>query len=503
LDSLASPVPDPLLDPLSDEQRQAVLAPAAPVLVLSGAGSGKTRVLTHRVAYLLRGGVAADRLLLMTFTNAAAREMLARVRGLLGPVDLPEGLWAGTFHHIALRILRQHGGRLGLPPFSILSRPDAAALFAAGLPRRLAGRGAEPLLQLLSVAINTERPLHEVVSARAPGLLEHLPALSRAADEYTRRKVQHGVLDFDDLLLCLRLLLLDHPDLAAHYQEQFHHLLIDEYQDVSPLQAALCDHLAQGRRQLLAVGDDAQAIYGFRGARVDSILSFPMRWPDARVLRLSGNYRSGAEIVALANRCIQRNRKQHKKAMRPLRGAPATRPLLVPLPHGQAQAAYVVRRITELLAQGVRPGAIALLYRSHGDAAEVQAALAASGLPCHLRSAERPSDQVLPELPAEEEGPAAEGVVLSTVHKAKGLEWPVVFVLWLSEGRFPPPAARTAEAIEEERRLFYVAITRARDELYLCCPAGPGQVASRFVRELSGAPIDRWDPAADLTTMET
>ena len=408
---------DSPLNGLSDEQREVVLAPAGPLLVLAGAGSGKTRALTQRVARFLREGVAPERVLLMTFTNQAARQMLARLtaqsrRGL-------DGLWAGTFHSLALRVLRQHGRRIGLPErFAVLDRHDSSDLFAGCFtelplpPGRTWPRPA--LLQsLLSLAVNTEMPLSAVIARHAPEWRELAAELGRVCDRYVERKLRMGLCDFDDLLLGWRLLLCDCPDVRAAQQERFVHVFIDEYQDVSPLQCILGDELARGHGHLTAVGDDAQSIYRFRGADVGSLLTFAERWPQGRILHLSTNYRSGAAIINLCNRSLSFNPQAAPRP--PMRAAApsgphlsarslqnpgqagldigAEHPVLVSLPDARVQAAFVVQRIGELLAAGRLPQEIAVLYRHHRHARELQVELLRCRIPHRLRSGPRIAEQ--------------------------------------------------------------------------------------------------------------
>lgn len=409
---------------LSEEQRAAVLAPPGPLLILAGAGSGKTRVLTQRVAQVLRSGVPASRVLLMTFTNQAARQMQARLQAQL-PRAL-DGLWAGTFHHLALRVLRPHGYRIGLPDrFEVLDRHDALDLLggclaevappSAPLPPGLRSWPRPALLQsLLSLAVNCELPLEAILLRHAPELRGVVDVLGQACDLYVQRKLRMGLLDFDDLLLDWRLLLYDCPDLLAEQRARFAHIFVDEYQDVSRLQSTLCDELAQGYRCLTAVGDDAQSIYRFRGADLSNLLSFQARWPDARVLHLSQNFRSRPEIVALCNRSIACNlggppRPPMRAVMGPLREAGPTtsegtsatlrlsetalRPALVALPDARIQAAFVAQRISELLAAGRPASQIAVLYRQHRHARELQTELLRVGIPYCLRSGQRLSEQ--------------------------------------------------------------------------------------------------------------
>jgi len=671
---------DPLLAGLSEEQQQVVVAPPGPLLVLAGAGSGKTRALTHRVAHFLRQGLAPDRVLLVTFTNHAARQMLLRLNALQRrPLT---DIWAGTFHRLALRTLRQYGQRLGLSPRSgVIDHADAVDLFASCLheAKPPAGLGLPRpayLHSLLSLSVATEESLEAVLTSRAPDLLPHLALLAHVCDRYSVLKVRMGLLDFDDLLLAWRLLLCDSREVRERLQDQFLHVFVDEYQDVSPLQSIIADELAGGHRSLTVVGDDAQSIYRFRGADLRALHSFSLRWPNAQRVHLSVNFRCQPDIVALSNRCLVATPPGQLLPRPPMRALDtpslSVRPAVVHVPDARLQAAFVLSRITELREAGQPLSEIAVLYRHHRHARELQAELLRSGIPYVLRSGRRlieqahvkdalallrivhdPRDELswsralrqvaglgdqgrsqvllqlqqqaarggtpsllavsgirkpaqagllhlnallvelmhlrdqasqpgadLSQLPSRlirliverhyrdyasrhfadaeqrlrdltaltdtvttdgtrplhqsalplqgegaqtvlgdflcsltmgEEAPKKpeEKVVLSSVHQAKGLEWNVVFVLWLGEGHFPSAAALSEDDDDlgsggeaEERRLFYVAITRARRELYLCCPASSvtqGALrVSRYVGELCGAePLcERWSVSA-------
>jgi len=396
-----------LLDGLSDEQREVVLSPPGPLLVLAGAGSGKTRALTQRVAHFLQSGVAPERILLVTFTNQAARQMIARLASQTPRLSRSlEGLWAGTFHHLAVRVLRQHGFRIGLPErFVILDRHDAGDLLGSCLGETAPPSGrAFPrpgLLQsLLSLSVNAEAPLEAVIAEHAPELGDLAPELGRVCDRYALRKLRLGLCDFDDLLLGWRLLLCDHKAVADEQREQFQHVFIDEYQDVSRIQSAVCEDIAQGYRSLTVVGDDAQSIYRFRGAALESMREFRARWPDARVLHLSTNYRSQPAIVALSNRSIAHNAAAALLPRPPMRAGllpaarTAMRPALVGLPDARLQAAFIGKRLREGLAGGFLPSDFAVLYRSHRHAREIEVELLRCQIPYTVRSGQRVSEQM-------------------------------------------------------------------------------------------------------------
>ncbi|MBI5366375.1 MAG: ATP-dependent helicase [Planctomycetes bacterium] len=376
---------------LNPAQLEVVLAGGGPLLVIAGAGSGKTRTLTYRVARLLETGVRADEILLVTFTNKAAREMMGRVAGLLDAG--PARLWGGTFHHIAHLILRRHADRLGIPPsFSILDREDARDLMTevidAAKPTFREGiRFPKPnlLVDIASFAANTLAPVDQVISDKYSAHLDLAEEIGKILEGFAARKRALGFLDFDDLLVQWRRLLLEPGDTSEAFARRFRHLLVDEYQDTNRLQGEIIDLLARGHRNLTVVGDDAQSIYAFRGAHFANIYAFPERYPDARVFRLETNYRSTPQVLALANASIAHNRRQFPKALVPARPA-GVLPVVAVLDDGTAQAEFVARRLAELLAGGVPPQEIAVLYRAHYHALELQMELARRQVPFVVRS---------------------------------------------------------------------------------------------------------------------
>ncbi len=375
---------------LNDEQRAVVLAGEGPVLVIAGAGSGKTRVVTYRVARLLETGVPPESILLVTFTNKAAREMLHRVEVATGRPT--RGLSGGTFHHVGNLVLRRHADLLGYDRgFSILDRADARDLLdASAADLGVKGTGVrfpagEVVGDLLSRAINTGQPLEAVVAERAPRLSHLMDALLAVATRYQARKRAMGAMDFDDLLLRWMQLLVEHPSVLERYQRLFRHVLVDEYQDTNRLQGDLVDRLAGGHRNLMVVGDDAQSIYAFRGAHFANIMEFPRRYPDARLFRLETNYRSTPEILDLANAAIAQNVRQFPKTLRAVR-ASGERPALVPLRDEAQQATFVAQRLLEVADEGRPLSDIAVLYRSHYQSLELQLELTRRGVPFELRS---------------------------------------------------------------------------------------------------------------------
>jgi DNA helicase II / ATP-dependent DNA helicase PcrA len=376
---------------LNEQQYYAVTSGPGPALVLAGAGSGKTRALTYRVAWLLDNGVEPGSILLLTFTNKAAREMLARVAHLV-PLET-RAIWGGTFHSIGNRLLRQHVREIGLRPgFSIMDREDQEDLLAAVIDssgfgkRQVQFPKAEVLGDIFSFALNTERSVQQVIAERYRRFQPLTNQIDYLRTKYGERKQAANVVDFDDLLVKTVQLLKENEQIAEFYQHHFQFILVDEYQDTNKLQSDLIDLLGKHHRSVMVVGDDAQSIYSWRGANYQNILDFPKRYPDARVYRIETNYRSVPEIVAVANASILENRKQFLKTLRAHRDGSGTKPAIVSLYDNNQQASFVARRILELRDEGVELNEIAVLYRAHFQSLEVQIALTRAGIPFAITS---------------------------------------------------------------------------------------------------------------------
>ncbi len=374
---------------LNGQQRAVVQAGTGPMLVIAGAGSGKTRSLTHRVAYLIERGVAASRILLLTFTNKAAKEMLRRTAELLSlPVTQ---VWGGTFHHVGHRILRKHAECLGYPPtFSIMDGEDVKTLVGVCAAELKVQERHErfpigDVHGLWSKAINTGQSLEEVIAADRPGLMRDLEKISALGQHYQARKRSMGLMDYDDLLVGWRELFREHPDIHRLYAERFEHVLVDEYQDTNHLQAQLVELCSAHHRNLMVVGDDAQSIYGFRGACFENIIAFPQRVPETKVYFLETNYRSTPQILALANASIRHNTQRFDKVLQPVRGD-GHLPALVPLRDAVEQAHFVAARVLELNESGIPLRNMAVLYRAHYQSMEIQAELTRARIPFEVRS---------------------------------------------------------------------------------------------------------------------
>lgn len=630
---------------LNDDQYAAVSAEPGPALVLAGAGSGKTRTLTYRVAWLLTHDVHPGEILLLTFTNKAAREMLSRVENLTGVAM--QRFWGGTFHHIGQRTLRIHGKAIGLGPnFNILDQSDAESLLNATIRdedksffKDKDHPKAKVIANIISLARNTQLPIDEIIESRYPYFEYLAERINQFNLIYQESKLKQQVVDFDDLLDHWLKLLRQEKAIALQFQERFKHILVDEYQDTNKIQSAIIDLLGVNH-QIMAVGDDAQCIYTWRGANIENIMTFADRHPGAVIHKIEINYRSTPEILNLANGILsaQPLGTGYRKELRAVRPSSMI-PFVVPVMDGRKQAHFIMKRIEGLLDQGYQLSDMAVLYRAHHHAIDTQIELSRASIPFVITSGVRffeqahikdlvsqlafvynpqdisafmrftcllprigevtarnlhrkvmeqadvksispiqafSADEVIKKVPADarEEWQdlaftlsdvvkatgnrtpreivkiAIEGwysgyirnlysnwsdriddleslagfanrfddmtellsqlvllnseisdrgidrdvdaLRLTTVHQAKGLEFPIVFVIGLAEGLFPNKRALDEDNLDEERRLFYVAITRAKDELYLSYPlinehGGPSMRLnpSRFLDEIN------------------
>ncbi len=372
---------------LNRTQYEAATTLEGPVLVIAGAGSGKTRTLVYRVARLVESGVNPGQILLLTFTRKAAEEMLRRAAGLVGTSC--ERVAGGTFHSFANVVLRRAARHVGLEPnFTILDRGDSEDVVnllrsRAGLDRkdrRFPRKRA--ILEILSMAVNRAKPLDDVVTESYIHLAEHLEDLERLGLEYARYKREKNLVDYDDLLVLLRDLLRDHTEVAAQLSRTYRFIMVDEYQDTNPLQAEIVRGLASAHPNVMAVGDDSQSIYSFRGATFRNIMDFPKAFPNTRIVKLEENYRSTQPILDLANAIIDRAAEKHTKVLRTRRGD-GPPPLLVQCSDEQAQSRFVTQRILELREEGVPLNEMAVLFRSsfHSFDLELELGRAPRGLP--------------------------------------------------------------------------------------------------------------------------
>jgi DNA helicase-2/ATP-dependent DNA helicase PcrA len=376
---------------LNEPQRAAVTAPDGYNLILAGPGSGKTRAITYRVAYLIARGVPAEGILLVTFTRRAAREMIGRLESLVGAQATR--IWAGTFHHIGNRILRRYAETLGYKPnFTILDSEDQVDLLKLAMEEaeltsqeKLTPKPA--LLQsVMSLAFNAREAVDSVIEARYPALGEWLPQIEAAFEAYEQRKREANCVDYDDLLGLWAELIDEHPTQRDEQARQFRHILVDELQDTNLIQIEIVEALARhGHGNLTAVGDDAQSIYRFRGAHYENILKFPERNLGARVFQLDINYRSTPEIVALTNAVLARNTEGFPRR---LVSARASGPLPVVAPTGDSyeEAELICQLILEAREQGIPLNRQAVLYRNHHDSILLQGELVTRRIPYSVRS---------------------------------------------------------------------------------------------------------------------
>ncbi|MEV6611526.1 ATP-dependent DNA helicase UvrD2 [Kutzneria sp. NPDC051319] len=536
-----------LLEDLDPDQLGAVTAPRGPVCVLAGAGTGKTRTITRRIAYLVdRGHVAPGQVLAVTFTKRAAGEMRTRLRA-LGV----SGAQAVTFHAAALRQLRYFWPRVvGDAPWELL---DGKLRLVGQAANRLgAPTSAESLRDLASeiewakASLVTPDDYPVAVSKARRDVPLPAEQISRVYQGYEQLKTRARMLDFDDLLLHTAAILEEHSDVAVEFRDRYRCFVVDEYQDVTPLQQRVLDGWLGGRDDLTVVGDANQTIYSFAGASPRPLLDFPRRFPEAVVVRLERDYRSTPEVVSLANQVIGAARDRPAGSRLRLIGLrpPGPVPMFSEFDDEPTEAQAVAERVGALLRNGVAASEIAILYRVNAQSEAYEQALTEKQIPYQVRGGERffarpeirqammslrsaaggaptaelptvvrevlkphglslepPTggaqrerwesllalvelaeelDSVTPgadlarfvgelEMRAEaQHPPTVEGVTLASLHAAKGLEWDAVFLIGLTDGTVPIQHADTDEAaIEEERRLLYVGVTRAREHLWL------------------------------------
>ncbi|HEX5595001.1 MAG TPA: ATP-dependent helicase, partial [Micromonosporaceae bacterium] len=596
-----------VLAALDPEQQTAVTAPSGPVCILAGAGTGKTRAITHRIAYrVLSGEIAARHVLAVTFTARAAAEMRAR----LASFEVP-GVQARTFHAAALRQLRYFAPRLlggREMPELLDSKVRLVTLAAARAGLRADRTAARDLAGEIEWAKSSLIEPEEYPAAAAKALREtpHEPAkVAEVFVAYEQLKRSNGVIDFEDMLRAAIWGIEEHPDVAEQIRAQYRHFVVDEYQDVNPLQQRLLDAWLGDRDDLTVVGDASQTIYSFTGATSAYLIDFPRRWRGAHVVRLVRDYRSTPQVVGLANAVIQQARGAEARLRLELVGQrPAgPEPELRIFDDEPAEAAAVAARCRALVAAGTPARQIAVLFRTNAQSETYEKALAEAEVPYVVQGAERffdrpevrqamvalraavrstPEQTPLvdavvaaltavgwaadqpppggaarerwealaalvqlaeeyaatppPLLPpgeetaavptvvsdgvvsvrravplaefcaelqrraAQQHAPTVEGVTLASLHSAKGLEWDAVFLAGLSDGTLPTIYAKTPEQLEEERRLLYVGVTRARELLWLSyavarSPGGRARRPCRFLPQFdrggAGAPQPR------------
>jgi superfamily I DNA/RNA helicase len=458
-----------LLATLNAAQCQAVVSSEGPLLVLAGAGTGKTRVLTRRIAHLLHHGVPPRNILAVTFTRKAAHEMQQRLQELVGPVAREATV--ATFHSAGFRMVRDQASRLGLPAdVRIASDGEQVRLVDAILEEL----GASERLDAEGVLIQIARAKSQ--GHRTPPAATthpHGALLAEAHDRYEHALQAAGLLDLDDLVFLPVRLLEDQPEVRRAYQRRWRYLLVDEYQDINEMQFRFLQALLGPHQNLCVVGDDNQAIYGFRGASTDRILGFDRDYPGCGVVRLEENYRCAEEVVAVANRLMESVPGRASKRLRAQSGVRG-KVYWHQVADEREEAHLIADRVSTLTNEaGVPPSDMAVLARVRADVVHVVHAL---------------RDRSIAVSAAHEDSGA--GVRVLTLHQAKGLEFAAVFLLAVEEATLPHFNAlqEGPRAVDEERRLLYVGITRAKRWLHLCSAArrrNKPRVASRFLHALN------------------
>ena len=369
---------------LNAVQYEAVFHDAGPLLVIAGAGSGKTRTLTYRAARLVEEGIAPERILLLTFTRKAADEMLRRAARLLD--HRCRQIAGGTFHSFAYMVLRQFAPQVGYPyKFTIIDRVDAESLIGLLIKARLDSprRGAFPrkrtLADIFSKAANKDLGLEDIIDGEYPHFYPYRDEIRTLHADYTAAKVEQALMDYDDLLIKLHDLLEHHADLQHQIAGQFSHLLVDEYQDTNLLQARIVYLLAREHQSIMVVGDDSQSIYSFRGANFRNIMDFPELFPQTRILTLEENYRSVVPILSLTNQLIEQAVEKYPKHLfsRKTSGSP---PILVHTGSENSQSRFIVDKIRELRRDRIPLEDIAVLFRAGFHAFDLEVELAREGI---------------------------------------------------------------------------------------------------------------------------
>lgn len=595
---------------LNPAQFEAVTTTNGPVLVIAGAGSGKTRTLVYRLAYLIEQGIAPENILLLTFTRKSAQEMLQRASLLMD--EACGRVTGGTFHSVANLLLRRYSSKLGYESnFTILDRGDSEGivnLIKSSLD--LGGSGKKfpskrVVMNILSGAINKATSIADLMEDRYFHLTDHLEDIQRIQENYSTFKFDHGLMDYDDLLVNLKMLLDEFPEVCEEISQRFSHIMVDEFQDTNHIQAHIVKSISRSWNNVMVVGDDAQSIYSFRGANFRNIMDFPSQYEGCKIIKLEENYRSSQAILSVTNEIISLAPEKYcKKLFSSIKDGPE--PVLHGSMNEEKQAAFVANRILALHREGTPLGKIAVLFRSGFHSYKLELELNNKHLPfekrggqkltesahmkdvlaffrilcnssdhlswnrillqlekvgpktaqrisAHIREADDPftglksypaakawkegflrlvdlidllRETVAPQvsydrimeyyrpvferlyhddypgrsrdldqlkeilggysdlqsfiddtaldppdaLPLDDGMENNDHLVLSTVHSAKGLEWDTVFIIHLVDGKFPSTQSKFADDLEEERRLLYVAATRAKKNLFFVYP---------------------------------
>jgi DNA helicase-2/ATP-dependent DNA helicase PcrA len=373
------------LQELNPAQREAVETLYGPLLVIAGAGSGKTRTLVYRMAHLVEQGVPPERILLLTFTRRAAREMIERA-SLILKRDF-ERIAGGTFHSLCHTLLRQYGSLIGYSPnFTLLDRTDAEDLFnllKTGLGLRDNKKRfpkKDTLASIYSKTLNQEKTLEDILSREYPQFFEYLPEIQRLFIEYKHYKKEHQLMDYDDLLLNWLEILKNFPQIREEMGKRFHFIMVDEYQDTNTLQGEIIRYMASSHQNVMVVGDDSQSIYRFRGANYRNIFDFPKIFPQTKIIKLEQNYRSTQPILDLANVIIANSKEKYTKTLFTLKKEGA-RPVLFRAKDEAESSKFVAEKVLELRERGVKLSDIAVLFRSAYHSYELEVELTKRGIP--------------------------------------------------------------------------------------------------------------------------
>ncbi len=377
---------------LNYQQLQVVKEGDGPSLVLAGAGSGKTRVLIYRLAYLLQKGVPAQNLLLVTFTNKAAKEMIHRAETLLK--STLKGLWAGTFHHVGNLLLRKESALLGYSAnFTIIDKEDSKDLIddcIEELGYTKQGKlfpKKDIISNIYSISVNSLEEVGDVIMEHYPHTEEYILEIKKVLKKYEEKKKQSNAMDFNDLLKHW-LNILETKEICEKYSENFKYILVDEYQDTNRIQFEILKKLASFNKNILVVGDDAQSIYSFRGADINNLLDFPKTFEGAKIYKLEINYRSSPQILSLANNIIKHNINQFPKTLKSVKPE-AEKPVSIQTKDVYMQAKFVAQRTLEMVSEGIPLREIAVLFRSHFQALELEIELMKRNIPYCLRGGVR------------------------------------------------------------------------------------------------------------------
>ncbi len=377
---------------LNEEQYQAVIHDQGPALVIAGAGSGKTRMLTYRVTYLIEQGINPQEIVLVTFTKKAAQEMTSRVNNLIG--NRSRGMYAGTFHHLANRVLRKYAKTLGYNSnFTILDRSDSNSLMkiirAANKPSDSKVRYPKPaqIVDMHSKSVNLRKPLSEILTSDFPGYSELGDQLEGMISVYQKQKKRNNQMDFDDLLTNFLKFLKDIEKSHA-FKQKIHHVLVDEYQDINAVQAEIVYELSKDAESVTIVGDDAQSIYAFRGGDFMHIVNFPSQFPSVSKFKLVTNYRSTPEILDLANASIKNNQIQFEKELQTSRPS-GTKPMMIPCKDIEQEAEIIAEQILQFREENIPFHEQAVLFRSRHHVIQLEQTLVQKNIPYDMRAGVR------------------------------------------------------------------------------------------------------------------